>query len=291
MILMDVTGGRHVRIDAHHHLWTADYAWLAEPGLEPLRRDYTVEDLRRELPTGKVDATVLVEAGRCRLDETVGFLALAADTPEIAGVVGWASLTDPDLPGTIAALLDGAGGDLLVGLRDQVQGVTDPGYLARPDVRGALRAIGSAGLTFDLVVREDQLPACAAAVAAVPNTMFVLDHLGKPRITPDGLREWRDAVEPLAACDNAAAKLSGLLTEAGPGWTVEAIAPFVETALELFGPDRLLIGSDWPVCELVASYADALAAVGSCLSGLSPSERAAVAGGTAIRTYGLEINQ
>nr|WP_230686884.1 amidohydrolase family protein [Catellatospora vulcania] len=288
---MDLTGGRHVRIDAHHHLWTADYAWLAEPGLEPLRRDYTVEDLRRELPTGKVDATVLVEAGRCHTDETVRFLALAQDTPEIAGVVGWASLTDPDLPGTITTFLDGRGGDLLVGLRDQVQGVTDPGYLARPDVRGALRAIGAAGLTFDLVVRADQLPSVAAAVAATPNTMFVLDHLGKPRITADGLREWRDAVEPLSACDNVAAKLSGLLTEAGPDWTVEAIVPFVETALELFGPDRLLIGSDWPVCELVASYADALAAVGSCLSGLSPSERAAVEGGTAIRTYGLEINQ
>ncbi|MEV4416070.1 amidohydrolase family protein [Catellatospora sp. NPDC049609] len=280
-----------MRIDAHHHLWTADYAWLAEPGLERLRRDYTVDDLRRELPTAKVDATVLVEAGQCRVEETERFLALAERTPEIAGVVGWASLTDPDLPGTIAALLAGPGGDLLVGIRDQVQAVTDPGHLARPDVRGALRAIGSAGLAFDLVVRADQLPACAAAVAAVPNTMFVLDHLGKPQITADGLRDWRDALAPLAVCDNATAKLSGLLTEAGPGWTVEAIAPFVETALELFGPDRLMVGSDWPVCELVATYADAMAAVTECLAGLSPSERAAVEGGTAVHTYDLEINR
>lgn len=283
--------GDHVRIDAHHHLWTADYAWLAEPGLDRLRRDYTVDDLRRELPTAKIDATVLVEAGQCALAETERFLALAEQTPEIAGVVGWASLTDPDLPGTIAALLAGPGGDLLVGIRDQVQAVTDPGYLARPDVRGALRAIGSAGLAFDLVVRADQLPACAAAVRAVPNTMFVLDHLGKPRITADGLRDWRDAVAPLAVCDNAVAKLSGLLTEAGPDWTVTEIAPFVETALELFGPDRLMVGSDWPVCELVATYADAVAAVTQCLSGLSPSERAAVEGGTALHTYDLEINR
>ncbi|GAA1632867.1 amidohydrolase family protein [Catellatospora bangladeshensis] len=283
--------GDHVRIDAHHHLWTADYAWLGEPGLERLRRDYTVDDLRRELPTAKIDFTVLVEAGQCRLEETERFLALAGQTPEIAGVVGWASLTDPDLPGTIAALLAGPGGDLLVGIRDQVQAVADPAYLARPDVRGALRAIGSAGLAFDLVVRADQLPACAAAVQAVPNTMFVLDHLGKPSITADGLRDWRDAVAPLAICDNAVAKLSGLLTEAGPGWTAEAIAPFVETALELFGPDRVMVGSDWPVCELVATYADAISAVTQCLSGLSPSERAAVEGGTAVHTYDLEINR
>lgn len=288
---MDMAGGSSVRIDAHHHLWTADYAWLAEPGLEKLRRDYTVEDLCRELPSAKVDATVLVEAGRCHTDETLRFLALAEAEPRIAGVVGWASLTDPDLPGTIAMLLAAPGGDLLVGIRDQVQGVADPGHLARPDVRSALRAIGSAGLTFDLVVRADQLPACVAAVEAVPNTMFILDHLGKPRITPDGWRDWRDAVAPLAVCDNVAAKLSGLLTEAGPDWTVEAIAPFVETALELFGPGRLLLGSDWPVCELVASYADALAAVESCLSGLSSDERAAVEGGAAMHTYGLEINE
>jgi L-fuconolactonase len=216
---------------------------------------------------------------------------VAAQAPEIVGVVGWASLTDPDMSGTIAKLFDGPGGDWLVGIRDQVQAVTDPGYLARPDVRGALRAVGSAGLAFDLVVRAGQLPACAAAARAVPNTMFVLDHLGKPQISADGLRTWREDLALLAGCDNVVAKLSGLLTEAGPGWTAAAVEPFVETALELFGPDRLMVGSDWPVCELVATYADAMAAMAECLSGLSPTERAAVEGGTAAYAYDLRIER
>jgi L-fuconolactonase len=280
-----------VRVDAHHHLWTADYPWLAAPGLERLRRDYTLADLRSALATRPVDATVLVEAGRCHPAETLRFLAVADAAPEIVGVVGWASLTDPRLRGTLADFRAAPGGRWLVGVRDQVQAVADPGYLARPDVRAALSAIGSAGLAYDLVVRVDQLPACAAAVAATPGTTMVLDHLGKPDVSADGHRAWRAAIAPLAACDNAAAKLSGLLTEAGPGWTVAAIEPFVHTALELFGPGRLMIGSDWPVCELVASYADTMAALDDCLAGLSPSERAAVCGGTAIRIYGLEVDE
>ncbi|MFC5925004.1 amidohydrolase family protein [Micromonospora vulcania] len=278
-------------VDAHHHLWTADYAWLAAPELTPIRRDYTVADLIPRLDEAGVTATVLVEAGRCDADETAEFLALAAGTSRIAGVVGWASLTDPALPATLAGYRELPGAAKLIGIRDQVQGVTDPGHLARSEVRAALATIGAAGLTFDLVVHVGQLPACADAVRATPGTTFVLDHLGKPRVAAGaaGLAEWRRAVRPLAGCDNVVAKLSGLLTEAGPGWTVDDIRPYVDAALELFGPYRLLAGSDWPVCDLVGSYPRAWAALDACLGELSPDERAAVTAGTAIRTYALEV--
>jgi L-fucono-1,5-lactonase len=169
-----------------------------------------------------------------------------------------------------------------------VQGVTDPGYLARPEVRRCLRAAGELGLVVDLVVRRDQLIACAEAAADSPATTFVLDHLGKPRYDADGLAQWRAAVAPLAACPNVVAKVSGLLSEAGPHWTVATVAPFVHAAFELFGPGRIVLGSDWPVCELVASYADTMAALLACLPELSPAELAAVRGGNAVTTYRLE---
>ena len=274
-------------IDAHHHLWTADYPWLAAEELAPIRRAYTVDDLRRNTAAAGVDGTVLVEAGRCDLAETRSFLALAARTPEILGVVGWVSFEDPALKSTLDALRAGPGGRFLVGLRDQVQAWSEPERLDAPGTASNLAAAGEAGLVVDLVVRRDQLPACARVAAAAPETTFVLDHLGKPRVAPESLAQWRELVTPLAARPNVVAKLSGLLTEI-PAGSPRSIDSFVDAALELFGPDRLMIGSDWPVCELVASYGDTWRALVSCLAGLSGAERTAILSGTAIRTYRLE---
>ncbi|WP_329108862.1 amidohydrolase family protein [Micromonospora sp. NBC_01699] len=274
-------------VDSHQHLWTADYAWLAEPALTRIRRDYGVEDLRRNLRAAGVDRTVLVEAARGDNAETTEFLALAAATDEIAGVVGWASLTDPDLAGTLAAHRAGPGGHLLVGIRDQVQGQPDD-HLDRADVRAGLRTVADAGLVNELVVRVEQLPAVARAAAALPDGRFVLDHLGKPRIAAGaaGLDQWRTLVAPVAACRNVVAKLSGLVTEADPaGWTVDDLRPFVASAVELFGPDRLMFGSDWPVCELAATYGQVRDALSEILGG-SPDD---IFGTTAISTYRLEI--
>jgi L-fuconolactonase len=276
-----------VIVDAHQHLWTADYAWLADPSLARIRRDYTVEDLRGNLRGAGVDRTVLVEAAREEAAETTEFLALAADTPEIAGVVGWASLTDPALADTLAGHRAGSGGELLVGVRDQVQG-RPADFLDRADVRAGLRVVAAAGLVNELVVRVEQLPSVARAVAALPESRFVLDHLGKPPIArgADGLREWRVAIEPVAAATNVVAKLSGLVAEADwAHWTVADLRPFVDTAVELFGPHRLMFGSDWPVCELAASYAEVKDALVEILGGADPD----IFAGTAVRTYGLEL--
>ncbi|MGA8116961.1 MAG: amidohydrolase family protein, partial [Actinocatenispora sp.] len=149
-----------------------------------------------------------------------------------------------------------------------------------------------AGLAFDLVVRVDQLAAAARAAAAVPEVRFVLDHLGKPRIAAgaDGLVEWRTAVAPLARCPNVTMKLSGMVTEADPArWTVDDLRPYVATAVDLFGPDRLMFGSDWPVCTTVADYGRVLGALRAALPTLTDPERAALFGATAVRTYQLEV--
>jgi L-fuconolactonase len=279
-----------VLVDAHHHLWdpSRGYGWLDEPGLEPLRRTFGVDDLRAVLGPAGVERTVLVEAARCDPGEVAEFLVVAGATPEIAGVVGWFELTDPSLAETLAAYR----GSRLVGVRAQVQGESDPGYLRRADVRCGLAAVADAGLVYDLVVRVDQLPACAELARSLPDLAFVLDHLGKPRISAGepALEEWRALVTPLAGCANVACKLSGLVTEADlSAWTVDDLRPFVETAVELFGVDRVMFGSDWPVCLLAASYGRVKEALEAALPPLTEPERAQVFGGNAVRIYGLGV--
>lgn len=276
-----------VVIDAHHHLWTADYPWLAsEPEFAPIRRDYGVEDLRANLKEAGVDRTVLVEAGWGHPSETVEFLHLAGAIDEIAGVVGHIDLLDPTLPTTLARYAKHPRARFLVGLRDQVQGRPEADFLARPEVIAALKAVAASVPTFDLVVRVDQLPAAAEAAAAVPELQFVLDHLGKPQIRDGdtGLHAWREAVSPLAKRPNVTAKLSGLVTEADwRHWSPADLRPFVQAALELFGPDRLMFGSDWPVCELAATYARVKDALTEVL-GRGDHD---IFGGTATRIYQL----
>jgi L-fuconolactonase len=283
-----------VVIDAHHHLWdrTRGYGWLDEPGLQPLRRSFGIDELRAEIGAAGVDQTVLVEAGRCRSEEVSEFLGIADAAPEIAGVVGWVDLTDTALAETVAAYRERPDGRWLVGARAQVQGESDPDYLRRADVRRGLEAVARAGLAYDLVVRLDQLPACVEAARAVPELTLVLDHAGKPRIRAGGagLAEWRELVSPLAACPNVVCKVSGLVTEADhETWTTADLRPFVETALELFGAERALFGSDWPVCLLAASYRQVKEAVEAALPPLSDTERAQIFGGNAVRVYGLEV--
>ena len=153
-------------IDAHQHLWTAGYAWLRDPALARIRRDYTVADLRAVIREAGVDRTVLVEAGRCDDGETTEFLRIARDTPEIAGVVGWAALADPALADTIAAHRAGPGGHLLVGIRDQVQARGDDD-LDRPETRSGLATVAAAGLVNEVVVRATQVPSLARAADAL----------------------------------------------------------------------------------------------------------------------------
>ncbi len=272
-------------IDAHHHLWTADYAWLADPAFAPIRRDYTVDDLLARLDEAGVDRTVLVEAGREDSAETSEFLAIAATTPRIAAVVGWADPLDPRLAETLAAHRAGPGGRKLVGVRSQVQGNPDPDALRRPDLRAGLAVIADAGLVFDLVIRADQLAGAVDAAIALPQARFVLDHLAKPTLRTGVPADYYADLARLAECPNVAAKLSGLVTEADwSAWTPEQVEPVVAAALAAFGPDRLLWGSDWPVVEVAGGYRRWLETARSLVPA---AVHPAVFGGTAARVYVL----
>jgi L-fuconolactonase len=277
-------------VDAHHHVWDLSVRgqdWLTGPELAPLRRDFGLDDLEPEAAANGVRRTVLVQTVTVA-EETPEFLALAAGSDLVAGVVGWTDLTAPDVADTLARLRELPGGEHLVGIRHQVQSEPDPRWLCRPDVLRGLAAVAAAGLVYDLVVQPHQLPAAAAAAGAVPQLTFVLDHLGKPPIASGGLEPWATGLRALATRPNTAAKLSGLVTEAAwSSWTPDDLRPCADAALGAFGPDRLMFGSDWPVCLLAAGYGDVLAAARSVTAGLSEDEQSAVFAGTAARLYRL----
>lgn len=276
-------------IDAHHHVWdlaVRDQPWISGPELAPIRRGFAVDDLRPAAEAAGVRATVLVQTVDVA-PETPEMLALAAADPLVAGVVGWTDLTSPAVADQLAALLAGPGGGYLVGIRHQVQSEPDPDWLRRPDVLRGLRAVGDAGLCYDLVLRPHQLAAAAYAAAAVPGLTLVLDHAGKPEVTGPDLAQWAAAVRALAALPNTACKLSGLVTEAPPGTPAAAFRPVADTVLDAFGPDRVMFGSDWPVCLLASDYAGVLALARELTDGLSEPEQAAVFSGTAAQVYRL----
>lgn len=273
------------RIDAHHHLWDLSarpQEWL--DGLEVIRRDFGPADLSAVAGPAGVDATVLVQVLN-DVDETAEFLAVAGNSDLIEGVVGWVDLTAPDVAEQLDRLRSGPGGDRLVGVRHLVQAEPDPHWLLRADVIAGLRAVRDAGLVYDVLTRPHQLPAALEAVRTVPDLVFVLDHLSKPDMAGRSMEPWATHLASLAASPNVTAKLSGLVTEAGPQWTADDFRPYVDVALEAFGPERLMVGTDWPVCLLAASYEEVLVVAEELTSGLSAAERDLVFGGTAERVY------
>jgi L-fuconolactonase len=274
-------------IDAHHHLWdpqTRRHAWL-DP-LPALRRPFTLEEFTGLAAARGVTGSVLVQVLPSAA-ETAEFLALSGATL-VAGVVGWADLTAPDVADQVARLRALPGGDRLAGIRHLVQDEPDPDWLDRPDVRRGLRALGEAGLVYDLLVRPAQLPAAIRTARDLPGVRFVLDHGGKPDIAHGRLEPWASLVAELAAQPNVACKLSGLVTEAGPGYSAARISPYAGRLIEAFGPDRLMFGSDWPVCTLAASYGEVLDLAVALLAGrLGSAGMDAVLGGNAVRIYRL----
>ncbi|MBD0744282.1 amidohydrolase [Streptomyces sp. CBMA152] len=277
-------------VDAHHHLWdlaVRDQDWLTGPELAPIRRDFLLDELRAETTAAGVAATVLVQTVTVA-EETPEFLALAAGSDLVRGVVGWTDLTAPGVADELARLTELPGGTRLVAIRHQVQSERDPEWLLRPDVGAGLAAVAAAGLAYDLVVLPHQLPACVKAAERHPGLTFVLDHLGKPPIASGTTEPWASAVRALAALPHTVCKLSGLVTEADwARWSVDDLRPYADTALDAFGPARLMYGSDWPVCLLASSYGQFLDTVRELTKDLGPHERAQVLGGTADRVYRL----
>ena len=273
-------------VDAHQHLWDpalAEYAWMTDE-VAPIRRRFGAEDLEPLLRAHGVGGTVVVQA-RASLDETRWLLDLADAIPFIRGVVGWVDLTDSN----VAHVLDDFRGRRLVGIRHQVHDEPDARWLLRADVQRGIAAVGAAGLAYDLLVRERELPAALQTARAHPGVRFVVDHLAKPPLRSGSTEAWARRLPALAELPNVSCKLSGLVTEADwSSWRTAELVPYLRHALAWFGPERSLFGSDWPVCQLAADYGQVLELFDAAIFGLDERERAAVLGGTAVRVYELE---
>jgi L-fuconolactonase len=277
-----------VRIDSHQHLWRFDaveYDWIpADP--PTLRRDYLPADLARELDAARLDAAIAVQA-RQSLAENDFLLAQAdASDGRIRGVVGWVDLAAADVDATVARY---AARPRFVGVRHVVQGETDPEFLARPAFNRGVSALRAHGLVYDVLIYARQLPAAIAFVDRHPAQPFVLDHIAKPTITAGRFDEvWARHFREIARRPHVTCKLSGVVTEVrGQTWDAAVIRPYVELAIEVFGPARLMFGSDWPVCRLRTEYTTWVTTIEAITRGWSMNEQAAFWGGTAARVYGV----
>ena len=277
-------------IDSHQHFWDparAHYPWMDAPELAPIRRAFGPADLAPLLKANGIDASIVVQC-RSELAETEEFLQVAQATPSVIGVVGWADLTDASLGDTLDRLCASPAGKKLVGIRHQVHDEADPDWLLRADVRRGLTEMFARDLTYDFLVRTRELPAAIATAKAFPQARFVLDHAAKPPIADGGSAEWSDRIAALAACRNVWCKVSGLATEAKwTDWDAERLFPFVQHVAKCFGEDRLIFGSDWPVCLLAGSYGEIKTALEACLARLGPRVREKAFGANAKAAYRL----
>ncbi|MCA1478799.1 amidohydrolase family protein [Bradyrhizobium sp. NBAIM08] len=277
-------------VDAHQHFWDparADYPWMEADELAPIRRAFGPADLAPLLQANGIEASIVVQC-RSALEETEEFLRIADATPSVIGVVGWADLTDAALGETLDRLRALPGCDKLVGIRHQVHDELDADWLLREDVQRGLTAVFAHDLAYDFLVRSRELPAAIATAQAFPHARFVLDHAAKPPIAAGGSAEWTERIAALAACGNVWCKISGLATEAvWDDWNAERLFPFVAHAAKCFGEDRLIFGSDWPVCLLAGSYGEIKTALETCLARLGPRVRDKAFGVNAKAVYRL----
>ena len=249
-----------MHIDAHQHFWIYDpreYDWI-DDSLAALRRDFLPDALQPELERAGFQGCVAVQA-RQTIQETRWLLELAATSPFILGVVGWVDLQSPDVRSQLQAFAENP---KLVGVRHVVQGEPDERFLLRPEFLRGISVLEEFNLGYDILIYPKHLPVAAEFVRQFPRQRFVLDHLAKPPIKSGRLQPWARGIQELAAFQNVFCKLSGLVTEADwQRWKPEDIAPYLDVAFECFGAERLMIGSDWPVCTVAASYARAIGVV------------------------------
>ncbi len=275
-------------IDAHQHFWQLsqpfNYGWLDAPALATIRRDFLPGDLEPLIRQVGVDRTIFVQTQH-DVVENRWVLGLAERYPFIAGVVGWIDLASEACE---RQLLEFKSHPKFVGVRHVTQDEPDDDFIIRPAILRGLRVLEKHGVPFDLLFYVKHLRHVPALARRLPDLPMVIDHLAKPRIKDQGLDDWLPQFRAAAAFPNVFCKLSGLITEADwRGWTVADLQPYVNAALDFFGPDRLMFGSDWPVCELAGTYEQVYRAAVEALGPLSESERSAIFGGTAARFYGI----
>jgi L-fuconolactonase len=276
-----------MHIDAHQHFWRynqREYGWIDE-SMAALRRDFLPGDLKPELERNRFQGCVAVQA-RQTLEETRWLLELAERAPFILGVVGWMDLRSPRLRFELESFV---GKSKLVGVRHIVQSEPDERFLLQRDFLRGITMLEEFNLTYDILIYPRHLPVAAEFVALFPRQRFVLDHLAKPPIKSGAVDAWARGIRELAAFPNVYCKVSGLVTEADSRtWKPEDIRPYLDAAFECFGPSRMMIGSDWPVCTVAAPYSRVMNVVKDYLGKYSAEEREAVLGGNAATFWRLK---
>jgi L-fuconolactonase len=274
-----------MRIDAHQHFWRytpSEYAWIDDT-MDALKRDFLPGDLEPELRRAGFDGTVAVQACQT-VEETRWLLQLAERHDFVQGVVGWVDLRSTDVRSQLQALAH----PKLVGIRHVVQAEPDDRFLLRADFCRGIAALEESGLAYDVLVYPRHLPVALEFARRFPLMRFVLDHLAKPEIRRGEIRAWERDLRALATQPHVWCKLSGLVTEADwRGWTPQQLRPCLDAAFDAFGPERLMVGSDWPVCTLVADYARTVSVVLDALASRPAQEQDAVLGGNAQRFWNL----
>ncbi len=277
-----------MQIDAHQHFWRYDqreYGWI-DDSMAALRRDFLPADLKQELERNGFQGSVAVQA-RQTLEETRWLLELAECAPFILGVVGWVDLRSPRLRFELEPL---AGKSKLVGVRHVVQSEPDERFLLQPDFLRGISTLEEFDLAYDILIYPRHLAVAAEFVARFPRQRFVLDHLAKPPIKSGALDSWARGIRELASSRNVYCKVSGLVTEADwQAWKLEDMRPYLDVAFECFGPSRLMIGSDWPVCTVAAPYSRVMDLVKEYLGKFAAEEREAVLGGNAAKFWRLKL--
>jgi L-fucono-1,5-lactonase len=275
-----------MRIDAHQHFWQlarGDYGWLTPQAHPAIYQDFLPSHLKPLLKDARIEKTILVQAAPSEA-ETVFLLQLADATSFVGAVAGW---VDFDLPNAAKAIARLAQNSKLRSLRPMLQDIPDDEWLLCPHVATAVDAVVAAGLKFDALVKPRHLPMLERFLHRHPDLPVVIDHGAKPDIRSGDLKTWAQAMRSIARAPNAWCKLSGLVTEAGTDWSTEMLRPYVDILLEVFGADRLMWGSDWPVLNEAADYLSWVRAAETMMRGLSERERQMVFGGTAADFYGV----
>jgi L-fuconolactonase len=274
-----------MRIDAHHHLWhytPEAFGWI-EPG-SAIARDFNPYDLAREMQAAGIDHAIAVQARQSDA-ETAFLLDCAARQPRIAGVVGWIDLRAPDIADRIVARPAGP----ILGYRHVVQDEPDADFLLGDAFVAGVRAVFAAGLSYDVLANAAQLGTLPAFLDRVGEGRLILDHCAKPDIASGAWQPWADQIAAAARHPTLFCKVSGLITEAARDWRASDFERYLAHVFACFGPERVLWGSDWPVCELAGRYGDTHAIVADFVARHCPAAEPAVFGGNAVRAYGLTV--
>lgn len=277
-----------MKIDSHQHFWKynpSEYTWISEQHTA-LKRDFLPVDLAPLLEENGVDGCIAVQA-RQTIEETLWLLELADAHSEIKGVVGWVPICSSDLNASLDQFNENS---KLAGIRHVIHDEKDDDYILGEDFNRGIRQLGPRNLVYDILIFEKHLPQTLQFVDQHPNLQFVVDHIAKPKISAAAFdKTWQKNILELSQRENVACKLSGMVTEViDPQWDSSLLQPYFDTVLEAFGPDRLMAGSDWPVCLLRAEYTQWHQTLGAAIQSLSQDEQLDILGNTATRIYKLD---